>query len=172
MNNKSPIPIAPPERVRKQHQRYRVREFVRWGDIDQAGIICYGAYVRFFEIAETEFFRALGFPYSVLFERFDFWLPRVQLHFEFRKPAMLDDLLEVEVWAGSVGRTSLRLEFSVRKVDGDVTAEGYEVVVAIDRKHFRPIPVPAELAAALESYRADLCDQNAISQSNSEKNEQ
>ena len=142
-----PAPEAP--------QRFRVREFVRWGDIDQAGIICYGAYVRFFEIAETEFFRAVGFPYSVLFDRFDFWLPRVQLHFEFRQPAMLDDLLEVEVWVGHLGRTSLRLEFSVRKVEGEVTAEGYEVVVAIDRKHFRPIPVPAEVAAALGPYHTE-----------------
>jgi hypothetical protein len=66
--------------------RYRVSEFVRWGDIDLAGIICYGAYVRFFEIAETELFRAIGIPFSHLFDRFDFWLPRAQLHFEFRNP--------------------------------------------------------------------------------------
>ena len=140
----------------KTPQRFRVREYVRWGDIDQAGIICYGAYVRFFEIAETEFFRAVGFPYSKLFERFDFWLPRVQLHFEFRRPALLDDLLEVEIWVGRISQTSLRLEFCVRKVDGEITAEGYEVVVAIDRKHFQSIPVPAEVVAALEPYRADL----------------
>lgn len=132
-----------------------MREFVRWGDIDQAGIICYGAYVRFFEIAETEFFRAVGFPYSVLFERFDFWLPRAQLHFDFRSPALLDDLLEVAIWVGTIGRTSLRLEFCVRKVDGAVTAEGHEIVVAIDRKSFRPIPMPPELIAALAPYRAD-----------------
>jgi YbgC/YbaW family acyl-CoA thioester hydrolase len=136
-------------------RRFRVREYVRWGDIDQAGIICYGAYVRFFEIAETEFFRAAGFPYSKLFEQFDFWLPRVQLHFDFRRPALLDDLLEVEVWIGHVGKTSLRLEFCVRKVEGEITAEGYEIVVAIDRKNFQPMPVPAELVAALAPYRAD-----------------
>ncbi|MEK7727512.1 MAG: thioesterase family protein [candidate division KSB1 bacterium] len=137
-------------------QRFRVREFVRWGDIDQAGIICYGAYVRFFEIAETEFFRAVGFPYSKLFERFDFWLPRVQLHFDFRQPAFLDDLLEVEIWISRIGNSSLRLEFCIRKVEGAITAEGYEVVVAIDRKNFQPMPVPAELVTALAPYRADL----------------
>jgi len=143
------------EKLLQTPQRFRVREYVRWGDIDQAGIICYGAYVRFFEIAETEFFRAVGFPYSKLFTRFDFWLPRVQLHFEFRRPALLDDLLEVEIWVGRIGKTSLRLEFCVRKVEGEITAEGHEVVVAIDRKHFQPVPVPVELVAALEPYRAD-----------------
>lgn len=140
----------------RQHERFRVQEFVRWGDIDQAGILCYGAYVRFFEIAETEFFRAIGLPYSILFDRFDFWLPRVQLHFEFHRLALLDDLLEVETWVGRVGRTSLRFEFCVRNRAAEITAEGYEIVVAIKRRNFRPIVVPAELLAALAPYRADL----------------
>lgn len=140
----------------RQHGRFRVQEFVRWGDIDQAGIICYGAYVRFFEIAETEFFRAIGLPYSILFDRFDFWLPRVQLHFEFHRPALLDDLLAVETWVGRVGRTSLRFEFCVRNLGGEITAEGYEIVVATNRRSFQPIGVPEELLAALAPYRADL----------------
>lgn len=143
---------SPPPSNKPRH--FCVREFVRWGDIDQAGIICYGAYVRFFEIAETEFFREIGLPYSVLFDRFDFWLPRVQLHFEFHRPALLDDLLEVETRVGHVGRSSLRFEFSVRKVDGEITAQGYEIVVAINRKTFQPIPVPAELLDALQPYQA------------------
>ena len=56
------------------HERFHSREFVRWSDVDKAGIICYGAYVRFFEIAETELFRSVGYPYSKLFDHFDLWL--------------------------------------------------------------------------------------------------
>jgi YbgC/YbaW family acyl-CoA thioester hydrolase len=136
--------------------RFRVSEFVRWGDIDLAGIICYGAYVRFFEIAETELFRAIGLPFSVLFERFDFWLPRAQLHFEFRKPALLDERLEVEVWVSEVGNSSLRLQFEVRKdaPNHEMTAEGHEVLVAVRRSDLRPIPLPPELVTALAPYRS------------------
>ncbi len=153
MADKKQISEEKPRQLLDESRRFCVREFVRWGDIDQAGIICYGAYVRFFEIAETEFFRALGLPYSVLFDRFDFWLPRVQLHFEFHRPALLDDLLEVETWVGHVGRSSLRFEFSVRKVEGEITAQGHEIVVAINRKTFQPIAVPEELLKALQPYR-------------------
>jgi acyl-CoA thioester hydrolase len=135
--------------------RYRVSEFVRWGDIDLAGIICYGAYVRFFEIAETELFRAIGLPFSHLFDRFDFWLPRAQLHFEFRKPALLDERLDVEVWVSHVGTSSLRLQFEVLKSapERELTAEGHEVLVAVSRRDLRPIPLPPELVAALAPYR-------------------
>ncbi len=136
--------------------RFRVSEFVRWSDIDLAGILCYGAYVRFFEIAESELFRAVGFPFSELFERFDFWLPRAQLHFEFRRPARLDNHLDVEMWVARVGNASLRLEFEVRKGDAEraVTAQGYAVLVAARRSDLRPIPLPPELVAALAPYRA------------------
>jgi acyl-CoA thioester hydrolase len=145
----------PPESANSAPGRFRVSEFVRWSDIDLAGIICYGAYVRFFEIAESELFRAIGFPFSELFERFDFWLPRAQLHFEFRKPALLDDHLDVEMWVGKVGSSSLRLEFEVRKNDPErtVTAEGHAVLVAVRRGDLRPIPLPPELVAGLAPYR-------------------
>ncbi len=135
--------------------RFRISEFVRWSDVDLAGIICYGAYVRFFEIAETELFRAIGFPYSKLFEEFDFWLPRAQLHFEFRKPALLDDHLDVEIWIARVGTSSLRMEFEMRKgtAERELTAEGYAVVVAVARGDLRPIPLPQPFVAALAPYR-------------------
>ena len=48
---------------------FTIDEYVRWSDVDAAGIIFYGAYVRFFEIAEiifrveiTEYIRAQYIP--------------------------------------------------------------------------------------------------------------
>ena len=137
--------------------RFRSKEIVRWSDVDKAGIIFYGAYVRFFEIAETELFREIGYPYSKLFEHFDIWLPRKLLHFEFHSPALLDDTLEVEAWIGHIGRTSLRIEFETYKLDGETrvkTADGHVVMVATDRQQLRPIPVPAELVERLQRFVA------------------
>jgi acyl-CoA thioester hydrolase len=140
------------------HERFKVSEYVRWSDIDLAGIICYGAYVRFFEIAESELFRSLGLPFSELFEKLDFWLPRAQLHFEFRQPALLDDRLDLEMWVSKIGNSSLRLEFQARKNNSsrDLTAEAYAVLVAVGRKDLRPIPLPPVLVEALAPFRSDL----------------
>ena len=133
---------------------FRVREYVRWSDVDAAGIVCYGAYVRFFEIAETELFRAAGMPYGKVFDRLDLWLPRRALRVEFLAPAFLDDPLEVAIRVGHVGRTSLRLDFEVVRDDAarTRTAQGDVVLVAIDRKGLRPLPLPAELVSALAPY--------------------
>jgi acyl-CoA thioesterase FadM len=53
------------------HKRFTIEEHVRWSDIDRAGIIYYGQFQRFFEIAETELFRAVGLPYSEVFDRLE-----------------------------------------------------------------------------------------------------
>src|ERR671933_3055472 len=98
-----------------QLKKYRIKERVRWGDVDAARIIFYGAYIRFFEFAETELFRAAGLPYGVMFDELDIWLPRAHLECDFLRAAQLDDLLEVAVFVGRVGTKSLRLNFEVRR---------------------------------------------------------
>src|SRR5215510_10604903 len=99
--------------------KFSIEERVRWGDVDAAGIIFYGSYIRFFEIAETELFRAAGLPYGVVFDQLNIWLPRVHLECDFHRAAQLDDLLEVSIYVGKIGTTSLRLNFEVRRRDRD-----------------------------------------------------
>src|SRR5258708_21623772 len=137
---------------------FSIEERVLWGDVDAARIIFYGSYLRFFEIAETELFRAAGMPYGKVFDELDIWIPRVHLECDFRRVAQLDDLLEVSVYVGNVGKTSLRLNFEVRrkKLDGTVEegliATAHFVLVAVRRDTLDPIPVPEELRNAFAPY--------------------
>jgi acyl-CoA thioester hydrolase len=133
--------------------KYIIEERVRWGDVDAARIIFYGAYIRFFEFAETELFRAVGLPYSVMFDELDVWLPRAHLECDFRRAAQLDDLLEVSVYVGRVGTKSLRLNFEVRrKSEPEMVAEAHFVLVAVRRDTFETVPVPEELKRRLAPY--------------------
>src|SRR5206468_9257691 len=137
-------------RKRQMPKRFTIEEHVRWSDIDRAGIIYYGQFLRFFEIAETELFREVGLPYSDVFDRFDIWLPRVQIHFDFRKPLLLDDLIEVSAYVGRFGNRSLTLRFEVnKKREADLVAEGHVVLACVSRSTFKSVPVPAELIEAL-----------------------
>ncbi|HZB43976.1 MAG TPA: thioesterase family protein [Pyrinomonadaceae bacterium] len=133
--------------------KYSIEERVRWGDVDAARIIFYGAYIRFFEFAETELFRAVGLPYGVMFDELDVWLPRAHLECDFRRAARLDDLLEVCVYVGRVGTKSLRLDFEVRRVgEAELIADAHFVLVAVRRDTFDSVPVPEELKRRLAPY--------------------
>ena len=131
---------------------FKIQERVRWSDIDSSGIILWSAYTRLVEMAETELFRAAGFPYGSLWDRLDIWLPRVQFHIDYRSPVRLDDLLDVEIWIGRIGRSSIRFELAMKKQDGGLVAEGYLVVVAISRADGKSVEVPKPLVKALEPY--------------------
>ncbi len=130
-----------------------ISEYVRWGDIDLAGIICYGAYIRFYELAETEIFRAAGLPFREMFERYDMWLPRKIMHTEFHKPALLDDRLKVVTYFSHIGRTSLTINFDVlNAAEGTLLASAYQVLVCVGRQDLRKRELPAEIVTALEPF--------------------
>lgn len=132
---------------------YIIEEYVRWSDVDFAGIIFYGSYVRFFEIAETELFRACGLAYAQVFDRYDIFLPRKAVHSEFYFPARLDDRLRVAAYVGRVGTKSMTLNFDVLRDDAaTLRAAGWMVLVCVDRKALRPRPLPAGLVHALAPH--------------------
>jgi YbgC/YbaW family acyl-CoA thioester hydrolase len=130
-----------------------ISEYVRWGDVDLAGIICYGAYLRFFEIAETEIFRAVGLPFGEMFERYDMWLPRRVMHTEFRSPAGLDAQLEVRTYFSHVGTTSLTINFDIMNASGTALhADAYQVLACVDRAMLRKRALPSDVTAAIAPY--------------------
>jgi YbgC/YbaW family acyl-CoA thioester hydrolase len=132
-----------------------IEEYVRWSDVDFAGIIFYGSYVRFFEIAETELFRHCGLAYADMFDRYDIFLPRKAVHSEFYWPARLDDRLRVASYVGRIGTKSMTLNFDVLR-DGGPTpslgAAGWMVLVCVDRARLKPRPLPAGLVQALAPH--------------------
>lgn len=134
--------------------RFTVSEYVRWEDIDAAGIINYQAYLRFFGLAEVELFRSCGLSYKTLFEELGVWLPRVHVECDFFHPVTLDELLLVDAFFGKIGTSSIHLEFEVRRsTDRDtVVATGKYVLVAVRRGEFRPTPVPEIIRERLAPY--------------------
>jgi YbgC/YbaW family acyl-CoA thioester hydrolase len=137
------------------HRKFIIEERVRWGDVDAARIIFYGAYIRFFEYAETELFREVGLQYGVMFDELKIWLPRVHLECDFKRAARLDDLLEVSVFVGHFGTKSMRLDFEVRrKGEEELIATAHFVLAAVNQDTFETVPIPAELRERLAPYAA------------------
>jgi acyl-CoA thioesterase FadM len=94
---------------------------------------------------------------GTLFDQLNVWLPRAQLHFDYRKPARLDELLDVEVWVGRIGNSSIRLEFDILLPDGEMAMVAYLVLVTTSREWPpKPVSVPQELRDAMTPYRKDL----------------
>ncbi|MGH7449590.1 MAG: acyl-CoA thioesterase [Longimicrobiales bacterium] len=153
------IPIAIPDPSsspsRTASAPFVVRERVRWSDVDAAGIVCYGMYLRFFELAESELFRMVGLPVRTLSGIHGLWLVRRRIECDFLQPVCLDEELEISVHVAAIGSTSLELGFQVGRVGETVcTASGRYVLVAVDRESLQPLPIPDPIRTALDPYRS------------------
>jgi len=135
--------------------KFSIQERVRWSDVDAAEIIFYGSYIRFFEFAESEMFRSVGFAYGRMFEELDVWLPRRHIECDFLIAARLDDLLEVTCWVSHIGNTSMRLAFEVTRplIGPEVIATASYVLVAVERREFAKAALPQKLVQALQDLR-------------------
>lgn len=131
---------------------FHLTEYVRWGDVDYAGIIRYDAYTRFMELAESEMFRSLGISYREFERQYDFDIPRRVMHLEFESPPTLDERLEILAYISKVGTTSLTLSFDFYGDGGAVRAAGYLVLVCVTRKQMRPQPWPAPFLSHIDPY--------------------
>jgi acyl-CoA thioester hydrolase len=122
----------------------------QWGDVDAAGIVYFAAYWRFVERAEMDMFGELGFPYESVFQKYDFWLPRVRCEVEYHAPALMNDELSLRTHIEKVGGSSVRWKTVVfNRRTGEAGATFAITVACIDGKTLRSRPLPDPVRTAL-----------------------
>jgi acyl-CoA thioester hydrolase len=117
------------------------RSRVYWEDTDGGGVVYYANYLKFMERARTEWLRALGHSQQELAEQFGFVFAVVEVSVNYRRPARLDDEIEISCVPVPEGRASIRFKQSVRRGE-TVLADGEVRVACVDAKSFRPRPLP------------------------------
>ncbi|MFP3462776.1 thioesterase family protein [Arthrobacter globiformis] len=125
---------------------------VRYSETDPQKFLFNARYLDYADVAMTEFFRDLGWPYpQMLASRFD---PSVvQTSLEFIHPVRLDDLVDIEVTCTHVGRSSFQLAFSY-SVSARPVCLVTSVYVNVDADAEASRPIPAGIATLLRSVAA------------------
>ena len=137
---------------------YRSQQEVRFGDIDQAGIVYYPRFIHYFHVAMEEFFRhEVGIDYARVLKEYRLGHPTVHLEVDFRRPLRYGDHIEVEVGIEEIGRTSVTWRYTVyRQGETELVAEGQVVTVNLNLETFRKTELPERLRERLEAYRGRL----------------
>jgi acyl-CoA thioester hydrolase len=134
---------------------YKFSAFTRVGfsDTDAQGIVYYGRYLPYFDLARTEYLRHLD-----LLGRADgdeFVMRALSVVYE--APARFDDLLEVFIRTSRIGRSSLTNEFCALHEDRTLMCTAEQTLVRVDLGERRPVPIPEEIREAIASFEgADL----------------
>jgi acyl-CoA thioester hydrolase len=96
----------------------RVR--VIFGDTDQMGMVYYAHYLRYFEIARTEYLRQVGAEYRAFEETHGLRLPVVEVQACYHRPARYDDHLVLLTALRGRGAASVQFDYEIRLGDGAV----------------------------------------------------
>lgn len=131
--------------------RFRHRLRVRWAEVDKQDIVFNGHYLTYFDVAITEYWRALGIPYPAITERWGSDLFVVKAGLEYHAPAHYDDQLEVGVRTARIGNSSMCFEIGIFRGDEHLIA-GELIYVNADPVTRKSKPVPAELRALIERF--------------------
>ena len=126
---------------------------VRWMEGDAQGIVYFGSYMDYLEVAQAEYYRNLGFSIYRVAEAGYFDTAVVKVEMEFKAPARVDDTLDVWVRLDRIGNTSLTSDFRVCPAgSSSVLAEARVINVSYDAAKGGSKPVPADVRKLVQRY--------------------
>jgi acyl-CoA thioester hydrolase len=129
--------------------RFSTEVRVRYADTDAAGVCYYANYLAFFEVGRVELLRHLGIPIREAEAR-GFVFPCAEAHLRYHRPALLDDLLTIELWATELRRSSFSFAYRVLR-GSDLLASGETRHAAVDPATLRPVRLPDWLLTLFEA---------------------
>jgi len=137
---------------RKPPFRYSAIARVGFSDTDAQGVVYYGRYMPYFDLARTEYHRHLG---GVHLANVDFAMRAVTV--EYVAGARFDDLLEIFVRVERIGTTSITYDHAAYRigVGGEedalmATAKATLVCIALDER--RAVPVPDDFRRRVTAF--------------------
>lgn len=126
----------------KHQAEYRVY----YEDTDAGGIVYHANYLRFAERARTEWLRDLGFNQSDLKKQGVIFVVR-HITVDYKKPAMLDDVLKVETVLHTLAGSSMVLHQEILK-NGETAAMLHVAIVCIN-PGWKPVRIPETIRKVL-----------------------
>jgi acyl-CoA thioester hydrolase len=133
---------------RPKRVMHSVKLRARFAETDAMGVVNHTEYFVWFEVARTELLRSLGLPYTEI-QRRGFNTPLVEAFANYKAPARYDDEVEVRIWPGKIGRSSIRLDYEVTKLPRkEVLCTGHTVHVLIGTDG-KPKSIPDDLRGKL-----------------------
>ena len=135
------------------HENFFHKLKVYYEDTDSGGIVYYANYLKFLERARTEALVTLGFSNKKIKEDFGSLIIVKSCNIEYKKPAHLEDKLNIRSFVKSITKTSFFMnQFISRGEDIIVEAKVHLVFVNNEGK---PMRIPGTL---FEDFKPYFCD--------------
>ena len=135
--------------------KFSARTRVGFSDTDAQGVVYYGRYNPYFDLARVEYLRSLGQLHR---DRAGDYVMRAN-DVEYFAPARFDDELEIFARVSRIGRTSVTFEFAAYRLpDETLLVTAHQTVVYVDLEGRRPLAVPDDYRVAVTEFEGGDVD--------------
>ena len=135
--------------------KFSARTRVGFSDTDAQGIVYYGRYFPYIDLARVEYHRKLGLLGMEVGEPGVEFVARA-CTIEYEAPAIFDDELEVFIRAARIGRTSATYEAAVYRARDDVLmVRATQTLVLVDLEERKPCEIPTSFREAIARFEGD-----------------
>jgi acyl-CoA thioester hydrolase len=132
--------------------KFSARTRVGFSDTDAQGIVYYGRYNPYFDLARVEYLRAIG---QLNRESDGAFVMRAN-DVEYFAPARFDDELEIYARVSRIGRTSITFQFAAYKIPEEtLMVTAHQTLVYVDLDERKALLVPDDYRAAVIELEGD-----------------
>ena len=124
---------------------------VRYAETDQMGIVYYGNYAMYYEVARVECMRALGISYREL-EETGVLMPVLENHTNYLAPAKYDDLLTIKVSIKEMPKVKITFCCDIFNEKNELINVGRTILVFVNKDTGRPCRIPQQMVLLLGPY--------------------
>ncbi|NLY63706.1 MAG: tol-pal system-associated acyl-CoA thioesterase [Alcaligenaceae bacterium] len=135
-----------------ENKQFTLPVRVYYEDTDSGGVVFYANYLKFFERARTEWLRTLGINQSELAASENRIFVVVNTQLKYRKPARLDDLIQIKSRISKVSEASAIFEQRA-ELNTQLLVESTIQVCCVNSQTFRPAAIPPSVRTLLLSVQ-------------------
>ena len=124
---------------------------VRWAEVDMQAVVFNGHYLTYFDVALTEYWRAVKLPSPLSQSKKGVELFVKKATLEYHASAKFDDDLKIGVRACKVGKTSLTILLEIYR-DESLLVSGEMIYVYVNTSEGKSTPIPNDWVEMLTQY--------------------
>lgn len=123
---------------------------VYYEDTDSGGVVYHARYLSFMEQARTEWLRSFGIEQDNLLRQHDCLFAVRDIQIAYRKPALFNDMLQIETALVTLKKASFIFEQIIRRQQ-TVLCQATVTVACLQASTFMPQGIPSFLSKELKS---------------------
>ena len=124
---------------------------VRYGETDKMGVVYYGNYSLYYEVARTDLMRKYGISYREMEEN-GIQMPVIQMECTYIKPALYDELLTVHTLIKELPKSKIKFEYEIYNQNKELINKASTTLIFYNVQANKPCRAPLMLTSKIIDF--------------------